>query len=301
MDFVLFRVAILLAGSACLAWQDAKTSFMDEKLLYALCGIGILLNIASFNPQFIFYSLGVAAIIFGVGYVAYKKGAVGGGDVLLVTAIQLLLPQRPIELTQQFLSFIAPSASVFNGLVYTRVVQQIPFFLSVIITASVIGLVGSALMYAWQLKKKKLKPDFLGGAATAVAAGVALYFVATIGEFSVAKFIVLAIVFLSAVFLNAFRKQIFDECIVKEVTLSEVEDEDILAIEKIDKKTVSKFGLQKLLNKHGVERLKKFMEKEKLKTAPVAKVLPRFGPYLLIGVVLSILIGDALTYFMLFS
>ena len=300
MDFVLLRVAVLLSGTACLAWQDAKTSFMDERLLYALCAFGILLNLASLQPTFIFYSLGVATVIFGVGYVGYKKGAVGGGDVLLVTAIQLLLPQRPLEITQAFLSFIAPSSS-FNSLVFTRVVQQIPFFLSVIITASVLGLVGSSLMYAWQLKKKKLKPDFLGGAATAAASFIALYLVASIGTLSFLKIIVLAIVFLCAVFLNAFRKQIFEECIVKEVPLSEVEDEDILAIERIDVKVVAKYGLQKLLNKQGVARLKKAMEKEKMKTAPVAKTLPRFGPYLLAGVILSILIGDAVTYFVLFS
>lgn len=297
MDFEVARIALLLAGTAYLAWQDNRTSFMDERVLYAMIAAGMLLDIATLNANFIIASVGVAAVVVAAGWYFYKQGAIGGGDVLLVAAMHALLPQRP-EITAQAYAMLMPHASYFKTFALEQVTHALPFAASAVVAASLLALVGAAAMYALALRTKKLKPDVKSLLLTCAATAAVMWF-AWNARLPLPAVAMLLVAMASAIFLTAFRKQIYEEVIVKRITLKQIEDEDVLAVDLMPQNVVEKHGLQKLLDKGGLEKLANAMHSEKLKAVPVAKVLPRLGPYLLAGIVASLLIGDLVAFLML--
>ncbi|MFH1443592.1 MAG: prepilin peptidase, partial [Candidatus Micrarchaeota archaeon] len=101
LNFEILRIAIALLGTGAAAYQDFKTSFIDEKIIYLMLACGVFLNLINFiitGELLILYALIVSIIILLFGYVFYKRGQLGMGDVLLFVAIQQLLPLTPIAL-----------------------------------------------------------------------------------------------------------------------------------------------------------------------------------------------------------
>ena len=83
--------------------------------------------------------------------------------------------------------------------------------------------------------------------------------------------------------------------IVKKVPLSKVEDEDVLDLSKLPKATVKKFNIGKVATKENLARIRK----AGLKQVFVHSNLPRFGPYLLLGLAATLLFGDFVAYLLL--
>ncbi|MFH0922526.1 MAG: hypothetical protein V1811_00530, partial [Candidatus Micrarchaeota archaeon] len=61
----------------------------------------------------------------------------------------------------------------------------------------------------------------------------------------------------SAAFLLVFKREIMDSVVVQRIKISQIEDEDILAIDKMPLRLVRKYSLEKVLTKTEVEKLKK--------------------------------------------
>ncbi len=300
----IIRVAIVLLGTGAAAYQDAKTSFIDEKTTYAMIAAGALLNLASLNfssfPNsidwnFLQGSFGIAAVIFAVGFLLYKQGQIGGGDVLLFTGIHLLLPFRLIDFGLPLINFAAPQLSIAQAIAFQRALSSLPPVVSIFAAASFFALVGSAFLYASSLAGKKLKPELLMGSITG-AAGLAF----TAWIYSTTRDAALTVFFAalaaSAAFLSAFKKQILEEVIVKQLALNEVEEEDILVTSMMDQKLVQKYGIGRVLTKQEVEKLKEVSKKEGIARFPVAKVLPRLGPYILLALLSTLLLGDLFAF-----
>lgn len=303
--FEIIRIAIAVLATGAAAYQDAKTSFIDEKITYAMIALGIILDIASINfsspdLNFIGISFGGAAIIFGAGYFLYKRGQIGGGDVLLFTGIHLLLPVRPIEFGLPLLTLATPQPSIAQALAYQRALALLPPIVSVFTAAAFFALVGSSLFYAKTLLGKKLKPELLSGGIVGAACLVFITWLywKTGNAAQAAFFAVLAA---SAVFLSAFKKQILEEVIVRKIRLKEAEDEDILVTAMMDEKLVKKYEIGKVLTKEEVKKLEEVGRKEGISLFPVAKVLPRLGPYILLALACTLLLGDLFAFFMLLN
>ncbi|MFH1780085.1 MAG: hypothetical protein ABH803_02990, partial [Candidatus Micrarchaeota archaeon] len=79
----------------------------------------------------------------------------------------------------------------------------------------------------------------------------------------------------------------------------QIQDEDILAIDKLPRKLVEKYGLEKVLTKKQFEKLKEISKKEGIHEFPIHTNLPRFGPYVLAGLLLVLWLGDFI--FVVFS
>lgn len=262
------RTALVVIVTAALAWQDHKTSFMDERVLYGFLAGGLLWNVM-FLPFSDFWPPFVVAVVIGVaGYFSYRAGQFGGGDVLLLAGMALWLPVSPFF-----------SVPVFW-----------PFVLSVFLAASLLASVGSALWYASLLRQKKRFPGkkgdvFFGGFLAALAVSQALPF-GILGK----GFVVL--LGIPTVFYLVYRKDVVDYAVIAQQKYAQILDEDVLALEKIDEKSVRRFGLERVLTVPALNNLKKFMTAKKLKTVPIYRNLPRFGPYLLAGLLLSLALGD---------
>jgi len=95
----------------------------------------------------------------------------------------------------------------------------------------------------------------------------------------------------SAVFLFLYRKEII-EANMEMVSLKKVDEEDVLALDRLPERVVKKFGLERVATKEQLRRLKK----SGLKRFPVYKHLPRFGPYVFLGLVACLLVGDVLLF-----
>ncbi|MBI5635771.1 prepilin peptidase [Candidatus Micrarchaeota archaeon] len=292
MDFILIRLIVALAGTAIAAKQDWDTSFIDEKLLYAMAAIGLLLNAITLDAQFILFSVGGAAVIFAIGYLLYKTGKLGGGDVWLFVALQLLLPFYPFE------QIPAGGLLGFNAFFLGQVAQSLPFFVSVLIASSVIGMLGSSAYYAYCLRGKKLKPSKAGLLISLVLLALLTGF-SSMYPISLSVLAIFALILLPSLFITVFREQVNDEVVIQSIPLSKIEDEDVLAIEKIDRKLVKKYSLETVLTANALKKLRKMMYAQKLRVIPVYKVLPRFAPYVLLGLIACLLARDLLVFLLL--
>ncbi|MFH1442833.1 MAG: prepilin peptidase [Candidatus Micrarchaeota archaeon] len=300
------RIAVALIGVGAAAYQDYKTSFIDEKIIYLMLLVALVLNFLPFiteNSYLIVYALIVSIVILALGYVFYRKGQLGMGDVLLFVAIQQLLPLAPLSL--RFLNPISfgldfSALSEFSGdnwflIGYLNVFKHFLFLLTIFLASSFLATIGSSMQYAIALveSKKRLKPNMLVGTASIIGlflGAVFLYFYFGVSIAS-AMFMLL---FLSSAFFLTFRQQILDEIVIQRIPIPKIEDEDILAMEKMPPEIVRKYGLERVLTQKQVKKLSEIQKKEGMKLFPISKVLPRFGPYIFIALVIGILFGNIL-------
>lgn len=271
MEWFLARAVIALAGSLVAAVQDAKTSFIDDNVLYALVAAGALLDLLSFDWALIQAALAGSVVIGVAGYFSWRAGQLGSGDVLLFLGLHLLFP-------------------VSDGLVPWPVA-------SILVAASFFALVGSAAWYSVRLVQEKapLKREamvFLSLLALSVV------FVGLL-PLSLAQKAFFILFFAGALFTLVFKQAVMDFVVIKKIRLSEVEDEDILATEKMPVRVVEKYSLSRLLTGEEVKKLKLVSLKEKIRLFPVCKELPRFGPYVFAGLLSYLLAGDLLAFLFL--
>ncbi|HLC38455.1 MAG TPA: prepilin peptidase [Candidatus Norongarragalinales archaeon] len=274
MLFETLRIAIAVVGTGLAAYQDAKTSYIDDKILYAMVLAGLLLDVL-FLPQSVLpFVLGVGVLIAGIGFIAYKRGSFGQGDVWLFLGLHLLLP-------------FYPSFSAFS-------LPNFPFVASVFLAASVFAVFGSTLLYAKMLFEKKLVSLKTLGVLAAVMLLFALMLFTSPLPILAKTFFFLFIGF--AFFLTMFYQTITQKLLILPTPIEKIEDEDVLAVDKMDSSIVKKYGLERVLTQKQISILKRIRAEKKMSKFPVFKNLPRFGPYTLLGLIACIFAGDLLLF-----
>ncbi|MEK6953387.1 MAG: prepilin peptidase [Candidatus Micrarchaeota archaeon] len=302
LNFEMIRIIVALIGTGAAAYQDYKTSFIDEKIIYLMLAAGLFLNLLHFiitNDLLIVYALIVSIAILLFGYLFYRKGQLGMGDVLLFVAIQQILPLTPASL--HFLNPInfqfpdltgIPDVSPFL-LHYMKVFENGIFFITIFLISSFIATLGSSFQYMLALfsSKKPLRPNMLYGATSLlllIFGGFFLYSMFGLNVLSALFFLL----FVASAFFLTFREQILDQVVIQRIPISRIEDEDILALERMPKDLVKKYKLEKVLTAVQVKILKEIQRKEGMKLFPVNKILPRFGPYIFIALLLALFFGN---------
>lgn len=295
MNFELLRVAAALIGTSAAAYQDAKTSFIDDKLTISMIALGTLFNILVFDWNFALYSIGITAAIFGIGYMLYRTGQLGGGDVLLFCGLQALLPYYPAEAMAQILSTAGLAAQ--QQIVYFEPI--LPFFLSIYLACSFLGMAISGYIYAWKLFKKtgfrKLRPNYVLGGATLAAALFIIYWLNFVFGIAQQKTAFIALLLAPAVFIVIFKKDVSEKVALRWIPRKEFEDEDIISTELLPQSIVEKYKIERVLTTEQRKALEKVEREEGIHKFPVQKDLPRFGPYILAGLVVCLLVPDLLS------
>ena len=87
-----------------------------------------------------------------------------------------------------------------------------------------------------------------------------------------------------------------EKVIIQSVPFSKIEDEDVLATERFSEEDLAQFGIERVLTRPALEKLRHFARVKKLKAVPIYRDLPRFGPYLLAGLLLCLWAGDAVVW-----
>lgn len=270
MNFELLRIIIAVLGTGALAWEDWRTSFMDDRILYAMILFGALLNFATLDASLIFAAFTPFTLIMLIGYFLWRAGQFGAGDVYLFAGLQLLLPFQP--------TMFVESAPVF-----------LPFVLSIFLATSLFAMVGSAIGYAIMLGRKMFKGiKGIAFAGLSLIGLVGLVFL----PFSLGLSLIFFALVLSSLLMLLYREEILDVNI-EWVSLKRVDEEDIIALNKLPEKKVKFLGLEKVATKQQLLLLKK----SGLKKFPVYKHLPRLGPYVFLGLLFCLLFGDALFFF----
>ena len=278
MDLLLLlRIAAALVGTGAAAWQDAKTSFIDDKITVSMIAVGAafcLYEAALAVDKTPWIWAGVAALAIAVlGFALWKAGQFGGGDVLLFIGLQLLLPFNPTA-AGAFLPY--------------------PFIVSVLVSASFLGSVWTAFWFAKRLSEEGALDA--GKAAASVLGALAAVAVLAWFSLSLAQIVFFGALFASAFFLTVFKKEIMRRVVVKRVRLSEVEDEDVLAIDELPARLVARYKIGRVLTKSEVAKLRVVGRREKIVLWPVCKELPRFAPFVFAGLAACLVVGDVVLF-----
>lgn len=266
IELELIRVFLAVAASAASAYTDWRTGMIYDWITLPIIGIGILLNILEGN----YFGIALGIGIFAFGYFLYWFGKLGGGDVKLFTGLAVLLP-------------------VYSGQI---------FVLNVIIISSMIAAI---LIPAYYLSKYFLAginwDENKMGIQKAGAAGAVLivYFFGLfqLGFSRIEWMIPIAGLILIVLAFIAFEQGIRKRYFKKVVKLEELGEDEILGDEEIAKE----LGMQgkRILGEKEIQLLRE----KGLSTVAIYSGLPKFGPFILIGVLAALLAPNILVSFLI--
>ncbi|MFH1470596.1 MAG: prepilin peptidase [Candidatus Micrarchaeota archaeon] len=303
VKFAIERFAIALVGCGIASYYDVfNNRNVPNWLTYGMVALGVCLGFfdlagttilsaagpALLSTQFLGVALtvfGPAVFLFLVGYYLYMNGQIGGADVLVFIAIALLVPQQPFSPAND---------------------QSTPFFsIPYVVTIFALsGILFSAYLFLTMvprvvrgLLQKKVKIDkkkTLMSAFVIVLYGFFLSNMYMMRVIPVPFILIIALVLVSAFFVYTFRDFILEEYVIRTVPLDKIDEEDVLAIEKLDPELVKKHNLKKVLTLKELEKLKDLPIKE----FPIYKNMNCFMPHVLGALLISMVVGDIFTFMM---
>ena len=285
MSIELVRVVIALVGSSIASYYDLFNNRNVPTIFsYSLIAIGLLLNIVTLDTGFLINSLGLVVLILIFGYLVYRMGQIGGADVLLFVALALLLPTAPPSLFK-------PADVPFNY----------PTIAFIFVLSGIIAIFGISLKYLPRVFKditmgEKIEVSGVQFFLSLTLAFIYIMFIVivnTILQLSAITIAVLILIIICNSFLSMFKVHIADRYMIRPVRVNEIDEEDVLAVEKMDADIVREFNLKKVLTKWEIEKLKKI---KKIKEFPVYKDMPAFIPYVLMALILILVFGNPLAY-----
>ncbi len=255
-----YRIAIALLGTIIAAYFDIfKNKNIPDLFVYGFLIIAFLTNFVFFNQMLFKYGVLVGGVLFIIFYILYKFGFVGEADGYILTSIALLIP------------------------IYPKIPFNFPFVLSTIINATLLLAIGFILFLIKIIIKKKTLGDYKYWVVFLLYIPF-LYFLYTTNMFSLIYLSVILILGLSSVGYMVYKKEIIDEMAV-ELGIDDINDEEIVALEKMDKK-----GIPRVINKEIAKELKN----KGVKTIYIYAHLPPFIPFILLGMIICLTFGDIL-------
>ncbi len=240
------------------AYTDFKTGYIYDWITYPLIGLGILWSVTQQEWTGIIFG----GIIYGIGYLAYRIGKIGGGDVKLLAGIAIMQP-------------------TLNGMIFP---------LAVLIVAALAASAGFGIYYAVGLWKKKVKIEWNTqrkkvAAIMGLSVGIVLFHAAGSGYYPESFILTMGGALLFGMIFYALEEEIKKHYFLKWVSVSELEEEEILAQEALSEEDRKTWGesVPALLGAKEIAVL----QTAKIGRVPVYRDLPRFGPFLFAGVVLT--------------
>jgi len=264
----IIRVLLAFVGTAVAAYYDVfNKKNIPDNLLYAFLGLAFLVNLALFEETLFWFSIGAALFLSAIGYLFYRVGQLGGADLFVLASIMLLLPIHP----------------TFVGLPF-----NLPFIFSVFIFSGIVFALYVVLYFGWKLTEVDVKPNWIYALVLLPYAAFAYFFINSF-LFSPVFLIFVSIAILSSVFFLIFRDSL-NRMLAEELPVTQLEPEDVLALEVMNKDMIERFKIPRLMTKEEIERLKK----TKVTEVWVYTKLPPFLPFILVGMLLSLVFAKSL-------
>ena len=276
------RIVAAIAFTSAAAYFDIfNKRWVPNWLVYSFVAVAVLLNTVFFSETVFIQSIVFGAAMFLLTYPIYKLGQLGGADVYVFAAIAATIPYLPKPLLTN-----TPSAPY-------------PFIFSVLVPTGLLFILHMAfrfIPYIWQKIAKhqiKIGPAQAAGPIFILIAFTAFTYSLPRFPFPLPLSYLATVYFLMAslVFFSLFKSEI-KASMVESIKVRDLQEEDVLAIEQMDQELVRRLGLKPLIDKQTIVML----SKAKVKTAPVYTGMPAFLPYLLFGLLFTVLFGDMLCY-----
>ncbi len=276
------RIAVALAFCAAAAYYDFRNNkWVPNWLVYGSVAASVLANIIFFDPSIFVQAMAFGIVVFVFTYPLYKLGQIGGADSYLMASIAILLPYLP------------------RSLLGWENTTPYPFLLSVLVPTGVLFILHMLARFlpyiSRQLSQGKVhfaRNDLLGAAVLLSFVCIFIYVASSMPIF-LPPFYFAAVSFLTLamVFFSVFKTQIKDS-MAQEVKVGKLQEEDVLALEKMDRSLIKKLKLSAVLDARSISALKT----AKVNSVPVYTGMPFFLPYLFLGLLISVLFGDLLSY-----
>lgn len=264
----LIRVLVAFIGTAVASYYDLyNKKNVPNNILYGFLAIAFIVNLILFQEDLFWFSIAVALFFSAIGYIFYRVGQLGGADVFVLASIMLLLPIHP--------SFVGMA---FN----------LPFIFSVIVFSGVLFALYVMFYFGYKLYKVEAKANWLYLLMFIPYFLFAWVYVNSF-LFSPVYFAFITILLFASIFFLMFKKPLMG-VLSETLPVSQLEEEDVLALDVMNKDLVERYKLKRLLTKKEIERLKD----TKIEEVSVYTKLPPFLPFVLIGMVLALLFGSSL-------
>lgn len=253
-------ILLTVIGFLLAAYTDFKTGFIYDWITYPLIITGLIWQL--FNQQWIV--LGAAGIVLAIGIVVYYTGKMGGGDVKLLLGLTLLIP-------------------FWNGFFFPLIVLLTSTLIAISVLSAYYG-----IKY-WAKKTNILKENQSRIIPTFLYLFVLLLYVVIAMNsqlFGLFQLLVVVIPLFLGVFYYAFESGIRKHFFLEHVKIDSLEEDEIIAFDELPENVRKKinWGAKRVLEETDIKQL----QDVELKTIPVYRNLPRFGPFLLGGLVVSL-------------
>jgi len=283
MEFELFRMILAVVGTAAAAYYDMfNKKNVPDVLLYGFLGMALAINI--FDPSAFLQNLPIAAVMVASMYLLYRIGQLGGADVLVLAAIYAAIPvvSSPLLGSQSDLilgQFQMPSIVVVTSIAVLLFAIWI-----------VMRYAPSALRKTFKGKVRFSVIQLAQAFILLLSFGAFVYMFSQLPSFSVNLVVLMEILFISAIFFTLYKDEIMGSMVRWK---RKAEAEDVLAVELMDSRFLSRHSIGRLVDKEQLKRMNKLKRKW-----PVLD-LPMFLPYVLAALIVYLLFGNQLLYSML--
>jgi hypothetical protein len=262
------RVVLAFIGTSLAAYYDVfNKKNIPDQLLYAFLAVAFIANAVLYDATLFTFSIGVAVFLSAIGYLFYRVGQLGGADIFVLASIMLLLPIHPT---------------------YAGMPFNLPFIFSVFIFSGILFALYVLLYFGFRLAQTDAKPKLLYILMLIPYALFAWFFINSF-LFSWVFFAFVTISIFATVFFMMFRDSL-NQLLAEEMPVSQLEPEDVLALEIMNRDMVERYKIPRLMTAGAIERLRK----TKVGDVWVYTKLPPFIPFILGGMVLSMLFARSL-------
>lgn len=279
---MLLRSLVALAFTGAAAYFDMfNNKWVPNYLIYGFLASALAMNVLYFEQTLFVQAMIIGIVVFGATYLLYRAGQLGGADAYVLTSIALCLPY----LSKPFLA--EPQAASY------------PFILSVLAPAGLAFILHMVARFLPYVSKKlvggKIKFTLWKVLGPSVLLALFSFFIFALSSLPVALpaqyTAILSFLFVSLFFFTLFKDEIKDS-MIEQVALANLQEEDVLAIEKMNRKLVKRLALRPVITSETIVSLKK----TNLRAVPVYTGMPFFLPYLFLGLAFSVLFGDLIYY-----
>ncbi len=283
----LIGLAVALVGVAYSSYTDIKTGEVSDRLSHSMIGIGAIIVAFAYPLATSVWILAMAGVVFGLGFLMYIFGQMGGGDVKLFTALTLLVPYYP--------NSIRP---FIGSLGINPIASNYPFIVSVFILSGIFFMLVIPLFYLKKIFAKQAKiPEFRKKLAFGLVYCVILSPILYLW-FGMSRYVtILFVPMFFALLIIPFKDDIVVLFFARKKRTADLNDDDVMALESMSKTTIAKLGLwRKTFTPPEIRKIKERARKYKIATVMVCEDLPKYVPYIFISLILNLLAGDVFLY-----
>lgn len=283
----LIGLIVALLGVAYSSYTDIKTGEVSDRLSHSMIGIGAIIVAFTYPLSTAVWILAMAGVVFGLGFLMYIFGQMGGGDVKLFAALTLLVPYYPDSI-RPFISSLG----------ITPIASNYPFIVSVFILSGIFFMLVIPLFYLKKIFAKQTRiPEFKKKLAFGLVYCVILSPILYLW-FGMSRYVtILFVPMFFALLIIPFKDDIVVLFFARKKKVADLNDDDVMALESMNKETIAKLGLwRKTFTPPEIKKIKERAKKYKIGTVMVCENLPKYVPYIFLSLILNLLAGDVFLY-----